>query len=61
MTVQYVPDPGICLIHKVEFVQFRYGLNGSSGCPICVAKIREQVRKARNQHRKGKRPLKKRG
>jgi hypothetical protein len=51
--------PFVCLKHNVSFVQFRDPETGrhSSGCPVCVEKIRNDVRKLRDAFRKRVRPI----
>jgi hypothetical protein len=49
--------PSVCLKHDAIFVQFRDPETGrhSSGCPVCVEKIRNDVRKLRAGFRAGHR------
>lgn len=52
--------PAFCKIHQVEFIDFSNGRQGKQlrrafGCPLCVEKIRNDVRKAREAFKRDRR------
>jgi len=56
LAAERAANPTICYFHDIPFIIFR-GIEGeySMGCPVCVAKHREAVRRVRDFFRKWER------